>query len=200
MCQFTDGRFGFRCNRHPSDYREGTSLPWKCENVPSHCPGDTFNYSNVNALLLSRSSRKYFVGEQNGIAADSRRASPHKQRLTVPLWWHERDILTPDGLSEIDRRPQSTDPREELRRFRKTCRWAIFARTTVTSVVVKSLGPVRTREHLLHHKSVNINHAFLQEVQRQPAQFVILGPIAGQFTPPDKEDKIIRTVPMLNQR
>jgi hypothetical protein len=37
---------------------------------------------------------------------------------------------------------------------------------------------VRTREHLLHHKSVNINHAVLQEVQRQHAKLVILGPIA----------------------
>jgi hypothetical protein len=27
---------------------------------------------------------------------------------------------------------------------------------------------------------------------------VILGPIAGQFTTPGKEDKIIRAVPMLN--
>jgi hypothetical protein len=50
---------------------------------------------------------------------------------------------------------------------------------------------VRTREHLLHHKSVNIDHAVLQEVQRQHAQLMILGPIAGQFTTPGKEDKII---------
>ena len=57
---------------------------------------------------------------------------------------------------------------------------------------------MRTREHLLHHKSVNIDHAVLQEVQRQHAQLVILGPIAGQFTTPGKEDKIIRAVPMLN--
>jgi hypothetical protein len=27
-------------------------------------------------------------------------------------------------------------------------------------------GPVRTREHLLHHEGVNINHAVLQEMQR----------------------------------
>ena len=43
------------------------------------------------------------------------------------------------------------------------------------------LGPVRPREHLLHHEGVNVNYAILQQVQRQHAEFVILGPIADQF-------------------
>ena len=56
---------------------------------------------------------------------------------------------------------------------------------------------MRTREHLLHHKSVNINHAVLQEVQRQHAQLVILGPIAGQFATPGKKYEIVGAIPLL---
>jgi hypothetical protein len=58
--------------------------------------------------------------------------------------------------------------------------------------------PLRLRQNLLQHESVDVHHAILQQVQREHADFVILAAIADHFAAAGEEDEIVGTVPLLD--
>ena len=53
------------------------------------------------------------------------------------------------------------------------------------------VGPLRLRQHLLKHERIDIDHAVLQQVQRQHADLVILASIAHQLAPAGEEDEVV---------
>ena len=58
--------------------------------------------------------------------------------------------------------------------------------------------PLGLRQHLLKHKRVDIDHAVLQQVQRQHADLVILASIAHQLAPAGEKDEVVGAVPLLD--
>jgi hypothetical protein len=57
---------------------------------------------------------------------------------------------------------------------------------------------VRLRQHLLEHERVDIDHAVLQQMQRQHAHLVILTVVAHEFTAAGEEDEVIGAIPLLD--
>ncbi len=60
------------------------------------------------------------------------------------------------------------------------------------------LLPMRLCQDLLDHQGVYVDHTVLEQMQCQHADFVILPAVAGHFTAPREEDKIIGTIPLLD--
>ena len=62
----------------------------------------------------------------------------------------------------------------------------------------ESVFPVRPGQYLLQHQCVDVDHAVLQQVQAQHADFLILAPVAREFAALGKEDEIIGAIPLLD--
>jgi hypothetical protein len=51
-------------------------------------------------------------------------------------------------------------------------------------------------QHLLQHEGIDVDHAILQQMQCEHADFMVLTPIAHQFATACEEDEVSRTVPL----
>lgn len=58
--------------------------------------------------------------------------------------------------------------------------------------------PLRLRQHLLQHEGVDVNHAVLEQMQREHADFMILATIADHFASAGEEDEVVGAVPLLD--
>ena len=58
--------------------------------------------------------------------------------------------------------------------------------------------PVRLRQHLLEHERVDVDHAVLEQVQRQHADLVVFAAVAGHFAAAGEEDEVGGAVPLLD--
>ena len=58
--------------------------------------------------------------------------------------------------------------------------------------------PVRLRQHLLEHERVDVDHAVLEQVQRQHADLVVLAAVAGQLAAAGEEHEVVGAVPLLD--
>jgi hypothetical protein len=58
--------------------------------------------------------------------------------------------------------------------------------------------PLRLRQHLLQHEGVNVNHAVLEQVQCEHADFMVLAAIADHFASTGEEDEVVGAVPLLD--
>ena len=60
------------------------------------------------------------------------------------------------------------------------------------------LLPARARQDLLDHEGVDVDHAVLNQVQREHADLVVLAAIAGHLTAPGEEHEVCGAVPLLD--
>jgi Transglycosylase SLT domain len=60
------------------------------------------------------------------------------------------------------------------------------------------VGPMGPGEDLLQHEGVDKDHAVLEQVQAQHAEFVVLATIAAELAALGKEHEVVRAVPMFN--
>ena len=58
--------------------------------------------------------------------------------------------------------------------------------------------PVRQCQYFLDHQRIDVDHAVLDQVQREHADLVILAAVARHFTPAGKEHEVGRAVPLLD--
>ena len=59
-------------------------------------------------------------------------------------------------------------------------------------------GPLRLRKHLLQHEGVDVNHAILEQMQREHADFMVLATTADHFASAGEEDEVVGAVPLLD--
>jgi hypothetical protein len=62
----------------------------------------------------------------------------------------------------------------------------------------QAFRPVRTVENALQHQGVDVDHAVLEEMEAEHTGFVIFGSIACEFAALGEEDKVVGTVPSLD--
>ncbi len=53
-------------------------------------------------------------------------------------------------------------------------------------------------DSLLEHEGVDIDHAVLEHMERQHADFVVVSAVAGKFSVSGEEDEVVGTVPLLD--
>ena len=58
--------------------------------------------------------------------------------------------------------------------------------------------PLRLRQGLLEHEGVDVDRAVLEQMQRQHADLVVLAAVARELAMAGEENKIVGTVPLLN--
>lgn len=58
--------------------------------------------------------------------------------------------------------------------------------------------PLLLRQHLLQHEGVDVNHAVLEQMQREHTDFMILATIADHFASAGEEDEVVGAVPLLD--
>ena len=61
----------------------------------------------------------------------------------------------------------------------------------------ESVFPVRPGKNLLHHQGIDVDHAILQQVPAQHADFLVLAPVAVKLAALGKEHEIVCAIPLL---